>query len=99
MSTLDDSREPPDKVPRPPVPATPTTACPEARVCVKSVVPAFSKPCWSAKLASANCPRAAVLPLVNDHVTMPSAPIVKLVNVPLLLPSCWVEEVLSGAAT
>ena len=61
--------------------------------------PIRCSPSTSAKVASATWPRAEVRPLLNDPVTVPSAPMLKLAKVPLLLPSCWVDDVLLGAAT
>jgi len=50
------------------------------------------RPCSSAKLASAICPRVAVVPLLNDPVMVPSEPILKLCKVPLAVPSCSMDR-------
>src|ERR1700686_1249995 len=99
MSTFDNSNEPPEIVPSPPAPGTPTTAGPEARVGVKSVLPLSCSPSWLAKFAKANSPSACVLPLVNEPVMVPFDPIVKLASDPLELPSCAIDVVVLGAAT
>jgi len=62
-------------------------------------VPSSCSPLTLAKFASAICPRACVLPLLNDPVIVPSPPIVKFTSEPLLLPSWSIAEAELGAAT
>ena len=99
MSTFESSNAPPLKVPRPPVPGLPMTACPEDNVAVKSFCPERTRPCVLAKFASTSCPITAVLPLLNVPVIIPSEPIANFVIEPLPLPSCCVDAVPLGVAT
>src|SRR5258705_2763587 len=83
-------------VPRPPAPATPTVANPDAAVVEKLLPPEAVNPAVLATVATASWPTVEVLPLLNCAVITPEGSTVKLWYTPLVNPS-WLPPVLLEA--
>src|SRR5258705_9682078 len=78
MLTFDCSSAPSSTVPRPPAPATPTVASPEAAVVMKLLPPEAVNPAVLATVATASCPIVEVRPLLNCAVITPAESTTKL---------------------
>ena len=72
MLTFDCSSAPSTSVPRPPAPATPTVASPEAAVVIKLLPPETVNPAVLATVATASCPIVEVRPLLKFAVITPA---------------------------
>src|SRR5580700_9874090 len=95
--TFDCSSAPSSTVPRPPAPATPTVARPDAAVVIKLLPPEAVNPAVLATVATASCPIVEVRPLLNCAVITPEESTTKLWYTPLVNPS-WLFAVLLEAA-
>src|SRR5579883_1417969 len=90
-STFDCSSALPIIEPRPPAPAVPTKAAPDASDAAYRPPPSETMPLTLLKPARAICATFAVVPLLNTAEIVPSDRIERLLNVPAAEPFCVFE--------
>src|SRR6185312_3904821 len=84
--------------PRPPAPATPMLATPEAWLWPNAVFPSFTSPFGLLKFAIASCPTDTVWPAPKVAVSVPSEVIETPVTCPGADPFWLMDEVAEDAA-